>query len=556
MAQCLLEVGHDVVLYQRRRGKPPQALAGGRWVNSLAEATEEAQVALTIVTDDAAEEAITFGPEGLLKHMGPGAIHLCMSTIGPETSRRLAQAHREAGQGYVAAPVLGSPRAAAHRHLWFIAGGPDAQVSRCLGILEALGRGVTRVGAQAELAHTLKLGTQMFAMSVVEALAEMLALGEKAGYSPASYLRLLNLGQFKSPQVDAWGALMVRRDHEPSDQTVIQAVKDLELARQCADRLGLDLPVAGQLLGVFAEALAGGAGGQDVTVLSSLRRRPADRPGTGPEAEPPVQPPAAPPPAQAEPAPAGPAAAETEPEPVQAGPTAGAAEPVAAEPVAAEPAPGEQAPTRPELGPEDDSPDRILQALPADVTAAEAAAIALSRAARQPKVWTWTRRTILRQSLAVDAADGAVPPEPAVPDHAAPTPKMELPPLPEPVVAAGQAVPAPLGTEPITYPVLDGNGTDTMDVDRTTHFEERNGTVWAWADGRQFATCWRNFAELEPSLPQVLFVRTHRNILLNPAAVLDVKPLFGGRAKVAMTDGKELTLGREATRKLKFILGI
>jgi len=218
IARSLMEDGHTVTLYLRRQDQPlPEPLAAARRAFSLAEAVAGAQVVVSVVTDDAAEEDLTFGPGGLLQQLGPGAIHLCMTSISPGTSLRLAQAHQEAGQGYVAAPILGSPRAAANRQVWFIAAGQDVHVVRCLGMLEALGRGVTRVGTRVELAHALKLGAQAFSLAVIEALAETLAFGEKAGYTPANYLRLLNLGQFKSPQADAWGALMVRHDHEPTD---------------------------------------------------------------------------------------------------------------------------------------------------------------------------------------------------------------------------------------------------------------------------------------------------------------------------------------------------
>ena len=105
MAVNLQEVGHVVAGYDRTGERASYASAKGiRLAATVAEAVREAHVALTMVSDDEAVIALTFGADGLLEHLPAGAIHLCMSTIGVETSRRLALAHAEAGQGYVAAP--------------------------------------------------------------------------------------------------------------------------------------------------------------------------------------------------------------------------------------------------------------------------------------------------------------------------------------------------------------------------------------------------------------------------------------------------------------------
>jgi hypothetical protein len=90
----------------------------------------------------------------------------------------------------------------------------------------------------------------------------------------------------------------------------------------------------------------------------------------------------------------------------------------------------------------------------------------------------------------------------------------------------------------------------------TTHFEEKDGVVWAWSGGQCLATSWRSFQDVEQALSQVLFVKIQSRILLNPMTVQHVKPLFAGRGKVTVLGGQELTAGREATRRLLFLLGM
>lgn len=59
---------------------------------------------------------MTFGAgaiPGILAALAPGATHVSSSTISVALAERLAEAHAEAGQQFVSAPVLGRPEAAA-----------------------------------------------------------------------------------------------------------------------------------------------------------------------------------------------------------------------------------------------------------------------------------------------------------------------------------------------------------------------------------------------------------------------------------------------------------
>ena len=71
-----------------------------RWSStapSPREAAAGAGVVITFLADDRALEGGALGPEGIAARLGPGGVHLSMSTIAPETARRLVEAHRERG---------------------------------------------------------------------------------------------------------------------------------------------------------------------------------------------------------------------------------------------------------------------------------------------------------------------------------------------------------------------------------------------------------------------------------------------------------------------------
>src|SRR5438445_11619934 len=120
MAANLLRAGHEVTVYNRTLGKERAlveqgAHAAGGWQT-------------------------LFGDQGVIGSLGPGAIHLSMSTISVALSESLARAHAKAGQRFVAASVFGRPDVAAAGKLFIVAAGAPDAVTACSPLLEAMGQ--------------------------------------------------------------------------------------------------------------------------------------------------------------------------------------------------------------------------------------------------------------------------------------------------------------------------------------------------------------------------------------------------------------------------------
>src|SRR5271156_4351694 len=146
MARNLLKAGHRVTVHNRSRGKA-EALAadGAKVAESLAEAWRS-PVVISMLAEDAVVEGVVFGDGGGLSTLSKGAVHISMSTISVALSDRLAEAHRNAGQAFVAAPVFGRPEAAAAGKLFVVAGGPEAELKRCQPLFDAIGQRTFIVG--------------------------------------------------------------------------------------------------------------------------------------------------------------------------------------------------------------------------------------------------------------------------------------------------------------------------------------------------------------------------------------------------------------------------
>ncbi|HEX4261756.1 MAG TPA: NAD(P)-dependent oxidoreductase, partial [Acetobacteraceae bacterium] len=196
MAANLARAGHDLVVWNRSPRQPEGFATQPPRASSIAEAVGGAAVAITMLADDAAVEAVVAG--GLLDALGEGAVHLSMSTIGIAAARHLAEAHAARGRDYVACPVLGRPDVAAAGKLWMALAGPDAACARVRPLLAAMGRGVTELGSTPWHANLVKLACNMQLAAMIEVMGETMALVRRAEIDPAGFLDVVG-ALFGSP---------------------------------------------------------------------------------------------------------------------------------------------------------------------------------------------------------------------------------------------------------------------------------------------------------------------------------------------------------------------
>src|SRR5690348_852538 len=146
MAANLVAAGHEVTVWNRSPERTrPLVGKGARAAAGVADACG-GDVVVTMLADGGALEAVVFCPSGVLAALPAGAIHVSMSTIGVALSERLAVAHAQARQRFVAAPVFGRPDAAAAGKLFIVAGGAPDAVEACAPLFAVMGQRTFAVG--------------------------------------------------------------------------------------------------------------------------------------------------------------------------------------------------------------------------------------------------------------------------------------------------------------------------------------------------------------------------------------------------------------------------
>ena len=266
MARRLLLAGHQLTVWNRSPGPADSLAAQGATIAATpAAAAQAADIVLSMLFDDAANEQVLLGPNGVLSAMRSGALHVSHSTIGVALSERLTAEHASRGQQFVAAPVFGRPSVAEEGRLWIVVAGPEPAVALARPLLEPLSRGISVIGPEPRQAHALKLGGNFLISAMIHSLGEAFVYAEGQGIAPEVFLETVNSALFQSPFYAAYGKVML---HPPEQvgATIDLGAKDLRLLREAAASRQTRLSLADNLAEIFAEAQQSGLADEDWAV--------------------------------------------------------------------------------------------------------------------------------------------------------------------------------------------------------------------------------------------------------------------------------------------------
>ncbi len=275
MARNLIRSGHQVTVYNRTRSKAdPLAAEGARVVGSPADAVCAAEVAVTMLADDAAVEQAVFDDGGLISGLTAGAIHISSSTISASLARRLTVEHAKLGQHYVSAPVFGRPEAAEAKKLLVVAAGPTETVNRCQPVFDAIGRQTFIAGVEPWQANAVKLCGNFMIASMIESFGEACATLRKANVTPHLFVDVMN-ALFASPVYANYGRMIAEEQFEPAGFALKLGLKDIRLALETAQECVAPMPVASLIRDRFLAAIALGHGESDWSSLAKIAARDA-----------------------------------------------------------------------------------------------------------------------------------------------------------------------------------------------------------------------------------------------------------------------------------------
>ncbi len=273
MVRNLLKAGFAVTVSNRSQPAVDELVAdGAQAAQSPREVAEQSDIVITMVTDGPDVEQVLLGDQGVIEGAHSGLLVIDMSTISPVTTRHIADQLREHDVHMLDAPVSGGDKGAIAGTLSIMVGGDEADFERATPIFEAMGRTITYCGPTGA-GQTVKACNQIMVAVVIEAVAEALVLGSKAGVDPDIILRVLGGGMAQSRMMDVRGPTMAQHIFEPGFKSKLH-LKDLGIVINTAREFGVALPVTGVVSQLYTTLVESGHGEEDtsaiLTVLETL----------------------------------------------------------------------------------------------------------------------------------------------------------------------------------------------------------------------------------------------------------------------------------------------
>jgi len=264
MAKNLIDAGYHLQVYNRTISKINELPQHGATAcKTPAEAAVNVHALISMLSEDEIVKETVNGADGILKTFPKGAVHISMSTIGPDTSAELAKLHADAGSVYIASPVFGRPEAAAAKKLFICISGDKSAKEIAKPILECLGQRIVDFGEKVGGANVVKVAGNFMILASMEMMAEAFTLAEKNGLDRAQVADFFGSTIFNAPIYQNYGKLIANKQYEPVGFKAKLGYKDARLAVKLAQLSQTPMPAATLAHDRLLSAVAKGWGEKD-----------------------------------------------------------------------------------------------------------------------------------------------------------------------------------------------------------------------------------------------------------------------------------------------------
>jgi 3-hydroxyisobutyrate dehydrogenase-like beta-hydroxyacid dehydrogenase len=274
MARNLIRAGYRLTVWNRSaQGIAAMVTEGATAGASARDVAEASDVVITMVGYAEDVEQVALGAGGIVEGAHEGLVHIDMSTIAPDVTRRIATRLAESGVEMLDAPVSGGEQGAIDGTLSIMVGGDEATFARAEGVLAHYARAVTLMGPSGA-GQLTKMVNQICIAGLVQALAEGIDFATRAGLDPERVLDVISKGAAQSWQMENRGKTMVA-DKFDFGFAVDWMRKDLGICLDEARNNGATLPVTSLVDQFYGRVQQRGGGRWDTSSLIRLLRNPS-----------------------------------------------------------------------------------------------------------------------------------------------------------------------------------------------------------------------------------------------------------------------------------------
>jgi 3-hydroxyisobutyrate dehydrogenase len=241
IAERLLRSGFRLTAYDRHRTKAEELIRyGGTVAGNVAELSSCCDVVLSCLASDEAVLNVYKGADGVFANARRGSLVIDLSTVSPQTSQELSRLGSERGVGVLDVTISGSTPAAEQGALTLFGGGDQACFAAAESIFRVIARKYFYLGPSGSGA-TMKLVVNSLLGIGMQAIAEAVALGEKAGLDRNRLLDVLSETAVVAPAHVVKLERAVKSDYSPQFPLRLMN-KDFGLILNLATAVGAQMP--------------------------------------------------------------------------------------------------------------------------------------------------------------------------------------------------------------------------------------------------------------------------------------------------------------------------
>ncbi len=263
MATHLLKQGYSVTVYDPNPAAMDAVLEfGADRGDSPSAVAAASEVIITSLPNPAIMEAVALGEGGIIHGVRAGSVYIDMSSIEPNTTRRVGAALAAKGVDMLDVPVGKGPPAAAKGDLTLMVAGDPAVVERVADVLDTLGSRRFYCGPLG-MGVTTKLVNNLVSTTISALVCEAMAIGVKAGLDPqVMYDVMSNTAADSAHLRNGIVRHVFSGDFAPTFKLAL-ARKDLALATALASELGVPSMIGAASLNLHTLAMGAGLGDED-----------------------------------------------------------------------------------------------------------------------------------------------------------------------------------------------------------------------------------------------------------------------------------------------------
>ena len=238
---------------------------GGSAGTSVADIAQRCDVVITSLPLPKIVEAVTLGTDGIAANAKPGTVFIDLSTNSPATAKRVNEGMKAKGIAMLEAPVSGGTARAAAGTIVIMVGGDEKVFEQNLPLLKSFSGEVIHLG-EVGFGSVAKLINNMLAFCNSAAAAEALMMGKRSGIDLRKLDAVIRNASGMSTGYSNMAIKALAGNFEPTFALDL-AHKDLRLAMELADELGVPGMIAPQVLNLMRMARGMGLGPADTTSM-------------------------------------------------------------------------------------------------------------------------------------------------------------------------------------------------------------------------------------------------------------------------------------------------